>query len=174
MYYVLVLLLISIFISPSSNLKREIVPKVPNLNQFLQKIQEIESSGGKNTDHPVVEEGIQAGDQAIGRYGLMPNTIRELVNRRRMQGTSTGELQDLSRMPAQEMKKYIEQSPSLEDELAKQMATMVTRRQGGDEDRSAYSWTMGHNLTPDKISNEQLQESPYVQKYRKLKGILSE
>lgn len=171
MFYLLVVLFISIL---TTKISEGHVPKVPNLNEFLQKIEQIESSGGKNTDHPVVEEGIQAGDQAIGRYGLMPNTIRELVNRRRMQGTTTGELQDLSNMPSPEMKHYLEQNPGLEDELAKQLATKVTRDQLGDEDRAAYSWTMGHNLQPTDITNEKLNESPYVQKYRKLKGMLGE
>lgn len=170
MFYLLVLLFISVFLT--TNISEGTMPKVPNIQDFLQKIEQIESSGGKNMEHPTVEEGIQAGDQAIGRYGLMPNTVRELVNRRRLQGTSTGELQDLAEMDSPSMKKHLEANPSLEDELAQQMATMVTRRQGGNEDKSAYSWTMGHNLTPDKISNDQLEQSPYVQKYRKLKGIM--
>ena len=150
------------------------MPKVPNLNEFLQRIQQIESSNGQNMDHPVVQNGIQAGDQAIGRYGLMPNTVRELINRRRLQGTSTSELQDLSNMPSDEMKQHIEANPDLEDDLAQQLAIKVTRDQQGDEDKAAYSWTNGHNLTPDKISPEQLEDSPYVQKFRKLKGLMGE
>lgn len=150
------------------------MPKVPNLNDFLQKIQTIESSNGRNTNHPMVQNGIQAGDQAIGRYGLMPNTVRELVNRRRADQTSTSELEDLAKMPSDQMKQYIEQNPGLEDSLAKQMATMVTRKEGGDEDRSAYAWTNGHNLAPDQISDDQLDTSPYVQKYRKLQNMMDE
>jgi hypothetical protein len=169
MYLVFIIFLISILTTKVSEGK---MPPVPNLNEFLKKIEQIESSGGKNTEHPVVEEGIQAGDQAIGRYGLMPNTIRELVNRRRIEGSTDGQLEDLSRMPSSEMKHYLEQSPQLEDELAKQMANIVTRKQMGDEDRSAYAWTMGHNLQPDDITDDKLNESPYVQKFRKLKGML--
>lgn len=169
MYYLLLFLFISIL---TTKVSEGIVPGVPNINDFLQKIEQIESSGGTDTDHPTVQSGIQAGDQAIGKYGLMPNTIKELVNRRRIQGTSTPELQDLSQMDSPSMKKYIEQSPGLEDDLAKQLATMVTRKQMGNEDKSAYSWTNGHNLSPKDISDQQLEDSPYVQKYKKLKEMM--
>lgn len=171
MYYLLVFLFISIL---TTSISEGYMPKVPNLNEFLQKIQQIESSGGKDLDHPVVESGIQAGDAAIGRYGLMPNTVRELVNRRRLNGTSTGELKELAEMDSPTMKKHLEANPDLEDELANQMATLVTRRQLGDEDKAAYSWTNGQNLSPDQISDEQLDNSPYVQKYRKLKDIMGD
>src|SRR5260221_13177133 len=104
-------LLVLFFITLFTNNGVELMPKVPNIKDFLQKIQQIESSGGKNLEHPTVEGGIQAGDQAIGRYGLMPNTIKELVNRRRLEGTSTPELQDLSQIDGQSMKQHIEANP---------------------------------------------------------------
>lgn len=169
MLYLLVILFLNIL---TTRVTEGNMPKKPNIDKFLQKISQIESSGGKDTDHPTLKYGIHAGDQAIGRYALMPNTVRELVNRRKLQGTSTDQLQQVSEMSSPEMKDYIEQNPDVEDDLAKQLANKVIQRQHGDEDRAAYSWKQGHNLTPDDIPDESLEESPYVQKYRKLKGMM--
>lgn len=150
------------------------MPQPPNIKDFLNKIMQIESSGGTNFNHRTIASGMHEGDQAIGRYGLMPNTIREIINRRRLRGTSTPELQDLDQLDHQALKERIEANPDLEQELAEQLAQHVTQKQMGDEDRAAFAWQNGHNLTPDRISNEQLQQSPYVQKYEKLKNLIKD
>jgi hypothetical protein len=141
--------------------------------RFLQTIGQLESSGGQNTNHEMMDSGIQAGTAAIGKYGLMPNTVKELVNRRRIRGTSTPELQQLGEMPPDKMKAYIEANPGLEDQLANELATKVITRQNGDPDRAAYSWKQGDNLKPDEISNEQLDANPYVQKFRRLNQVIT-
>lgn len=133
---------------------------------------QLESSGGQNTQHEPMESGIQAGTTAIGKYGLMPNTVKELVNRRRVRGTSTPELQDLGQMPPDKMKEYIEANPQLEEELANELATKVITRQQGDPERAAYSWKQGDNLKPDEISDDQLNANPYVQKFRRLNEMM--
>jgi len=141
--------------------------------EFLSKIGQIESNSGQNLDHPMIHEGLQAGTSAIGKYGLMPNTVKELVNRRRVRGTSTPELQSLGQMNPDQMKAYIEANPGLEEDLANELATKVITRQQGDPDRAAYSWKQGDNLKPDQISDEQLDANPYVQKFRRLNQMLN-
>lgn len=153
--------------------------KYANPGEFLQRIMQIESSGGKNTNHPEMESGIQAGTSGIGRYGLMPNTVKELINRRRQAGTMTPELQDLDQMAPRDMKAHIEANPDIEDDLAKSLATKVLQKQMGDEDKAAYSWTMGHNLNPDDISTEKMEDQStkggqYVNKFRRIKEQLSQ
>lgn len=142
------------------------------LQEFLQKIAQIESSGGKDLNHKEIQHGIHEGDQAIGRYGMMPNTVRELINRRRTEQTMTPDLQDLDAMDSQKMKQTIESNPELEQQLAEQLGKRVIRRQVADEDKAAYSWNMGHNLAPEEITQEKLQQSPYVDKFQKLKGLM--
>ena len=52
----------------------------PDVNPGLLPIQMIESSGGSNVDHPMMQEGPQAGTKAYGKYGLMPMQIVDTVN----------------------------------------------------------------------------------------------
>ena len=42
---------------------------------FLVAIQGIESNNGKDLSHKVITQGIHQGDSALGRFGMMPNTI---------------------------------------------------------------------------------------------------
>lgn len=146
-------------------------------DEFLKKIMEIESSGGTNFAHPQLQRGIHAGSSAIGRYGLMPNTVKEVINRRRLEDTMTPDLQDLDNMPPDQMKQYLESRPDLEDDLAKGLATHVLRKQQGDEEKAAYSWHQGHNLSPQDIKREQMNDpntagGNYVNKFRRVKQLL--
>jgi hypothetical protein len=145
-----------------------------NTKDFLSKISQLESSGGKNTDHPEMESGIQAGTSAIGKYGLMPNTVKQLINHRRENGTITSDLHDLDQMSPRDMKAHIEANPELEEDLAGGLAKQVLQRQQGDEDKAAYSWTMGHNLGPNDISDDKMNDDStkggqYVDKFRRIK-----
>ena len=147
-------------------------------DDFLDVISRIESSGGRNIKHPTVQAGIQAGTAAIGKYGLMPNTIKEYINRRRLEDSMTLQLKDIDSMNPAQMKAYIESNPQVEDELAKGLATQVLRKQLGDEDRAAYSWHQGHNLSPKDISDQDLNDSAsiggqYVNKYRNIKNTIN-
>jgi hypothetical protein len=76
-------------------------------------------------------------------------------------------------MDPDKMKAYIEANPQLEENLANELATKVITRQNGDPDRAAYSWKQGDNLKPDEISNEQLNNNPYVQKFRRLNQVIT-
>jgi hypothetical protein len=146
---------------------------------FLDAISQIESSGGKNMDHPMLQHGLQQGTSAMGKYALMPNTVKEIINRRRQAGTMTTDLSDLDQMSPQDMKTKIEGDPELEDELAKSLAVRVLQRQLGDEDKAAYSWTMGHNLSPHDIPDDKLNDmsskgGQYVDKFRRIKDQMNQ
>ena len=150
------------------------MPTPPNIQKFLSKIEQIESSGGQDTNHPVITApNLQQGTSAIGRYGLMPNTVKELVNRRRIRGTASPDMMDLSQAPPEVIKAKLEANPDLEDQFANDLANHVIRKQDGDEDKAAYSWLNGHNLTPDDITPDQLNSSDYVNKFRRLGPMLN-
>lgn len=152
--------------------------KYANPKNFLKTISQLESSGGKNMDYPEVESGIQSGTSAMGQYGLMPNTVKEMINKRRQAGTMTPELQELDGMNPHEMKAHIEANPDLEDQIAKSLALKVLHNQMGDEEKAAYSWTMGDNLSPDDISKEKMNDQSsaggrYVDKFRRIRDQLA-
>lgn len=136
-------------------------------NHFLNLISQMESSSGQNTDHPINSGGIQNGEQAIGQYALMPNTIREMANR--SQDPNMKQLIDMDQNQLNDKM----QNKDLEYNIARQLADKVLNEQGND-DMAAYAWNKGHNLTPQQVIEHNYQNEPYVQKFdllkQKLKG----
>jgi hypothetical protein len=140
------------------------------IRSFLNNISQIESSGGKNFNHSVVKTGIHAEHKAIGRYGLMPNTIAETLNRMRISGTLTPELKELNKLDTQTLKSTLENNPELEDQIAEALASRVLDRQK-DEEMAAYSWNQGHNLSPNDITQASYKDHDYVKKYNTYKKL---
>ncbi len=137
-------------------------PQKVQRENFLNAISQIESSGGTNLAHPTIKKGPQAGQTAMGMYGLLPNTIQELTNRARLQGQVTPEMMAASRDPAS-----IKQDPNLEQQYANQLANRVLTRLP-DPRMAAYAWNSGHNLTSDQIRGRDYINDPYVQKFSKV------
>lgn len=139
------------------------------IRSFLDRVSKIESSGGENYNHDLIQKGIHKGHKAAGRYGLMPNTVKETINRARMSGTLTPELDALDRLDPETMKEVLETNPELEDQVAERLADHVLQRQMDDEEKAAFTWHKGHNLTPEKVSKMPYKESDYVKKYNMYK-----
>lgn len=138
------------------------------IDDFLKNIGKIESNNGQNTNHKMITSGIQKGTRAIGTYGLMPNTVDELVN-----SSKDPDLQNLIDMSPEEKKNYIEKNPEVERTLATQLAQKVLTKQGGDPEKAAFAWNQGHNLSPDQVADRDYQNSDYVQKFKKLEGAIA-
>lgn len=142
--------------------------KQKQIKSFLKNIEGVESSGGTNYNHELIQSGIHKGDSAIGRYGLMPNTVNEVLNRARMNGEMTPDLQKLQSMDHETLKSTLENNPELEDKIAEKLAGRVLDRQQ-DENKAAYSWHQGHNLTPEQIDEKDYKNFDYVKKYNEYK-----
>ena len=141
------------------------------IKEFLNRIAQIESSGGKNFDHPEMESGIHEGHQGIGRYGLMPNTVNETLNRMRLRGSLTTDLAELRKLDADTLKQTLEQNPEIEDRIAGELAKKVLS-QHPDDEMAAYSWNQGHNLKPEDVSARPYKEHDYVKKYNNIKKMM--
>lgn len=120
------------------------------LETFLHYISQLESSGGKNVNHPVVETGPQAGEQAVGSYGMMPNTKQEFMNR----------------YPAQ-----LDENSS-DNDVARKVGEYVLNKAKGNETTAAGLWNMGHNLPEDRM--DEAHDSDYAQKYEALRKQVPE
>jgi len=143
------------------------------LNNFLNKIAWIESQGGQYTNHKQIPTGIQKGDSAIGTYGLMPNTIDEVVERMQRDGDITPDVAKTQDFDFEEdLKDYIESHPDVEKKIASKLASHVLSKQP-TEDAAAYSWLNGHNLAPSRITPDKLDNSDYVQKFRQLTNVMN-
>lgn len=141
--------------------------------RFLNILSMIESSGGKNFNHPTIESGIHKGHQAAGTYGLMPNTVKEVVNRMQSEGMNLPSLNKVVGGDPQQIKAAIEENPEDEQRLAEYLAKHVLTKQQGDEEKAAYSWFKGHNLSPERIEQEGYKDHDYVKKYNEFKNLMS-
>ncbi len=139
---------------------------------FLDAIQKIESSGGKNFDHPTMKAGIHAGDTAIGRYGFMPNTVREIGVRAKRAGEMNPDMEAVASMAdPSEMKAYLEQNPEIEQMFAEQLAKRLLKK-FPNEEQAAYSWNQGHNLSPESLAKRDYVNHDYVKKFNQLRKLL--
>lgn len=143
------------------------------LDEFLRKIAQLESSGGKDTEHRRMTAGIHEGDAAMGQFGIMPKTADEFVNRRKMRGQFGPDEAIMKQMSPEELKQFLADNERVETNLAKDIGEHVLRRSGGDEEKAAYMWNMGHNKKASSIDDAALAESPYVKKFKRLKDLLS-
>lgn len=156
----------------AAEMDAELQPQYQQLQNedFLKIISMIESSGGKNFNHPEIESGIHEGHRAAGRYGLMPNTMKEIANRMAQEGKLSDEVQNITNLPADQMKAAIEKNPMYEQQLAEYLAGKVLERQHGDEEKAAYSWFQGHNLSPKEIEERGYKDHDYVKKFNEYRN----
>jgi hypothetical protein len=144
--------------------------KNKNIDNFLKAISLNESSGGKNTKHKKMKQGIHAGDSAVGQYGLMPNTIKEMAIRM----GSDSPMAQYAKMDNKKIAQSIKENPDHENQIANFMANHLHDKFNGDENKMAYSWFQGHNLTDNHFntSHKDYQNHNYVKKYQKNKAEL--
>ncbi len=134
--------------------------------KFLEAISKIESSGGKNFAHERLNKGIHQGHRAIGSYGLMPNTVDEMIASQKI-NLPIPRQQAIKRMNAAQKKAYLEQYPEAEYAIAEALAKKVGNQYGNDPNKMAYSWNQGHNLPPDDPRFESIENHDYINKFKK-------
>lgn len=152
--------------------------------EFLRAISMLESSQNTNTDHKIMDSGIHAGDSAVGEFGIMPNTVRELAKRlkrrdHRLQLDSQfkgdPEIERFAdpKIPQNELQQEMLNNPEIANRAARYMHRLVeTRFQ--DPDKMAYAWHNGHNTDPEKLSEDVLSKNEYVQRFRKLRNSVKQ
>ncbi len=134
-------------------------------DHFLWNIKQLETSGGQNLNHSPIKSGKFKGQRAIGKWGLLQPTIKELTNRMRLRGDDTTQYDHLANMSRDQLAQHFQENPQIELNLARELATHVLKRQGGNENRAAYAWLHGHNLHPADIGKDKTDASSYVSKY---------
>lgn len=132
---------------------------------FLWAIKQVESNGGTNVDHKTIQRGLYKGQKAIGRWGLLKTTIDELINRQKMSGILTSDVAILAKMDRDKTHDYLMENPHVELKLVRFLAKHIFQRNNNDIKKAAYAWCHGHNLSADQISDEQIKNSNYVQKF---------
>jgi hypothetical protein len=98
----------------------------PDRKHLLESIKFVESSGGKNLNHPWIADGEHAGTRAIGKYAFMPRTIKELVSK---SGKLKGKYKDVLNIEDQhEMEDYVKKNPKIEDDLANHFVDQIEKQ----------------------------------------------
>lgn len=154
---------------------------------FLNSIREIESSKGVNLDHIPMESGIHKGQAAIGEFGLMPNTIRELAARLRRRDPKLQldpsfqgdpEIQQWE-VPSEEnattdakLSAAFADSPDLQRRTARYMGRLLESRADGNLEKMAYGYNMGHNKKLSELPIETITSNPYVSKFKALQEYM--
>lgn len=135
------------------------------LAEFKARLAQIESSGGKDTNHRTITSGVQEGASAYGTYALMPNTVREMENRKRLAGESYNP--NMLKGNDEVIKAQLAADPTLEQDYVNRVLGQILKKTN-DPEKAMYMYNMGHNKNPDEISLEQLDESVQVKKFRNL------
>jgi hypothetical protein len=147
-------------------------------DKFLRPISYLESSGGKNTDHSVLQYGLHAGDQAMGKFALMPKTVRNVASMLNNNGTKLrqrlgedykdDEVQSLHSLDDNQLVQKVKGNGPLKLRIARYLATHLHELHNGDMARMAHGWRFGHNRGPTSITPEMLEGSGYVRKFNEL------
>lgn len=146
-------------------------------DKFLQGIAQNESSGGKFTDHARVSYGGPTGQQAFGVHGILPTTSKEISKRIIAEGGFSPEvnarLAPIEKMDNDQVNRYIEQNPDVEQILVRGLAKR-TLDKGGSPLRAAYLWRYGHNKDISNLSDRDLialDKEGYLKKFAQATGI---
>jgi hypothetical protein len=150
---------------------------------FLKNIEQIESSGGTNLNHPEMKHGIHKGTKAIGRFGLMPLTLQDisknLKNKKSMLKMAVGdrlhdpELEAIADMDPRDIEAYIKSKPELEVRAARYLASKLDVMDGDELDK-AYRWNKGSNLSKAQIDKRNRDQADYIKKYKTISQPKSE
>lgn len=133
-------------------------------DNFLHNVMQLESSGGKNTNHATIDYGKYKGQTAMGRWGLLPTTIREMARKKTM--AANPDVTKVNSMNDSQLKDYITHNPDIETHIARSLARHVLGRFKTPQ-KAAYAWKYGHNLSPASIGPQQIQNK-YVQDFNQL------
>lgn len=142
-------------------------------NKIKEGLRLLESSLGKDTNHPTMKTGTHEGYSAHGAYGLMPITSQEyakrLLKKTAEDDSRREKLNTLSTFPLSpenqsEFKQLLTDNPEIEDAIVNKLLDTIERKAGPTEEAAIINWERGQNRAAP--SEEEIGASPRVQKYK--------
>lgn len=128
--------------------------------RMLNTISSVESQKGKLMDH----KPTKTGESAIGKYGLMPNTIKDTIHMNPDLKHKYGKAMNLR---GDDMRRYMEDNPGLEDTVAQKHLARLEHHFGQDPEAIGYSWLNGVSGTyKAKKQNVDIKNHWHVKKIR--------
>jgi hypothetical protein len=108
--------------------------------RMLSAIAQVESSGGKDTKHGVGGGPIHGAEHAYGKYGLMPETIRETIHMNRDLASKHGKA---AKLKGNDLFHYMHDNPGLEDAIAQKHLGRLEHHFGQNPTNIGYAWLEG-------------------------------
>jgi len=132
-------------------------------HKMLRTIAQVESSGGKNTNHEQITGGMHDQQRAYGSYGLMPITIKETVAR----DPALKEHRSLVQMDHKQLHEYMAKNPTLEHAVAKSHLQRLRGHFGDDPVSLSFAWLNGITGTKRALkAGKDLSQNWHVQKIK--------
>lgn len=115
-------------------------------NTFKKLISYLESSSGKNTNHPMVNHGPNAGTSAMGEYALMPRTAQDLAR----QNSNKTELDRIvQEADPKSVEEILTSNPGKYKQYIDQLTDKVSDSPSLEE--AATKWKAGQNASDEKV-----------------------
>lgn len=128
-------------------------------NRMLDAIAQVESSGGKNTEHRPTSQGT-----AYGKYALMPNTIRDTIH---LDQALSQKHKDALNLDNDQLADYLNSNPGLEQQIANSHLSRLEHHFGNNRDAIAFGWNQGIVGTNRALKHKKdFSHHPYVAKVR--------
>ena len=111
-------------------------------DQVLDAIKQVESSGGKNTQHAVITDpnNLNYGTHSSSAYGIMPVTAKEIISKNPKLKEKYGSLIPLE---GKAFHKAYHEHPELDKILASKYYDRAAKNFGGDPAKIGLSWLQG-------------------------------
>lgn len=164
-YFGLALLFISF--ANGHGINMDLSPNKTNFQILKAVLRELESSGGINKDHKKITYGIHEGHTAVGEFGLMPNTAREVVKLKKNKDSLDKILLGL---PEDDLDEFFAANPKKYTEIVDLLINVVGERAQWDIPTAATMWRWGHNLQKERAQEILIKNPKYL---NRIKAILN-
>jgi hypothetical protein len=129
------------------------------LKEFLKVMSQLESNGGKNTNHDKLSDGTNA----VGQYGIKPMTAKDMLKK------SPDNVNDLD---LQEVQQQLESSPEMQQRVAEILGQKILDKNKGQMTPSAVGWRDGQNKSLDANKDKLSIDTEYADKIEEVKQKL--
>jgi len=140
---------------------------VDNFKSFKDLISFLESSDNPEVEHKPVVKGVSKGDTAIGQYGLMPNTIRELANRAKLSDQNYPSDDVMLQSTNEQIKEVLKNNPDLMNLYVDRLSKRVLEKSSNNPEAGYFRWLYGHNLPEKRVKSLKRKDPETLQRIRK-------
>lgn len=134
-----------------------IAPEQYSRQKMLNAIAQVESSGGQNEAHVPTSHGT-----AYGKYGLMPDTIKETI---RMSPDLKHKYKRAMALQGNDLHHFMQDHPELENVVADRHIARLEHHFGQNPTNIGYGWNQGITGTNRAIKEKKdISSHPYTQK----------